>query len=80
MVFNDISCNIDEVLSINPSADVFVFGDFNICHKGSLSYSGWTDRPARIFPSTFWNPENGSKNSILNWVMKLSLIKFPMKL
>ena len=80
MVFNDISCNIDEVLSINPSANVFVFGDFNICHKDSLSYSGWTDRPAGIFPSTFRNPENGSKNSILNWVIKLNLLKFPMKL
>ena len=25
-----------------------------------------------IFPSTFLQPVNGSKNSILNWVMKLS--------
>ena len=28
MVFDSISSNIDEVLSINPSANVFVFGDF----------------------------------------------------
>ena len=33
MVFDSISSNIDEVLSINPSADVFVFGDFNVHHK-----------------------------------------------
>ena len=33
MVFDSISSNIDEVLSINPSANVFVFGDFNIHHK-----------------------------------------------
>ena len=26
-----------------------------------------------IFPSTFLQPVNGSKNSILNWVMKLNL-------
>ena len=31
--FDSISSNIDEVLSINPSANVFVFGDFNIYHK-----------------------------------------------
>ena len=28
-VFDSISSNIDEVLSVNTSADVFVFGDFN---------------------------------------------------
>ena len=28
-VFDSISSNIDEVLSINPSANVFVFGNFN---------------------------------------------------
>ena len=28
-VFDSISSNIDEVLSVNPSANVFVFGDFN---------------------------------------------------
>ena len=29
-VFDSISSNIDEVLSINPSANDFVFGDFNV--------------------------------------------------
>ena len=42
-VFDSISSNIDEVLSINPSA-VFVFGDFNVHHKDWLTYSGGTDR------------------------------------
>ena len=41
-VFNSISSNIDEVLSINPSANVFVFGDFNVHHKDLLTYSGGT--------------------------------------
>ena len=41
--FDSISSNIDEALSINPSPDVFVFGDFNIHHKGWLTYSGGTD-------------------------------------
>ena len=31
-VFDSFSSNIDEVLSINPSANVLVFGDFNIHH------------------------------------------------
>ena len=36
-VFDSISSNIDEVLSINPSANVFVFGDFNVHHKDWLN-------------------------------------------
>ena len=43
MVFDSVSSNIDEVLSINPSANVFVFGDFNVYHKDWLTYSGGTD-------------------------------------
>ena len=30
---------------INPSANVFVFGDFYVHHKDWLAYSGRTDRP-----------------------------------
>ena len=48
MVFDSISSNIDEVLSINSSANVFVFGDFNIHHKDWLTYSGGTDRPGEL--------------------------------
>ena len=47
-VFDSISSNIDEVLSINPSANVIVFGDFNVHHKDWLTYSGRTDRPAEL--------------------------------
>ena len=32
-VFDSISSKIDEVLSINPFANVFVFGNFNVHHK-----------------------------------------------
>ena len=46
-VFDSISSNIDEVLSINPSA-VFVFEDFNVHHKDWLTYSGGTDRPGEL--------------------------------
>ena len=47
-VFDSISSNIDEVQSINPSANVFVFGNFNIHHKDWLIYSGGTDRPGEL--------------------------------
>ena len=47
-VFYSISSNIDEVLSINPSANVFVFGDFNVHHKDWLTYSGGTNRSGEL--------------------------------
>ena len=39
-IFDLISSNIHEVLLIDPSATVFVFGDFNVHHKDWLTYSG----------------------------------------
>ena len=47
-VFESISSNIDEVLSINPSANVFVFADFYVHHKDWLTYSGGTDKPGEL--------------------------------
>ena len=44
MVFDSISSNIDEFLSINPSANVLLFGDFDVQHKNWLTYSGGTDQ------------------------------------
>ena len=43
MIFDAISFNIDKVLSINPCANLFIFGDFNVHHKDWLTYSGGTD-------------------------------------
>ena len=43
-ILYSLSSNIDEVLLINWSANVFVFGDFNIHHKDWLTYSCGTDR------------------------------------
>ena len=48
MVFDSISFNIDEFLSVNPSDNVFVFGDFLVHHKHWLTYSGRTDRSDEI--------------------------------
>ena len=42
-VFDSISSNIDGVLSINPSTNVFFFEDVNFHHKNWQSYSGGTD-------------------------------------
>ena len=58
-VLDSISSNIDKVLSINPSANVFVFGDFNAHHKDSYLISNdltqMVNFPTRIpdcdFPS-----------------------------
>ena len=42
-IFYSISSNLDEVLSINPTA-VFVFGDFSIHRKDWLTYSSGAGR------------------------------------
>ena len=47
-VFDSILSNVDETLLINPSANFFVFGDFNVHHKDWLSYSGGTDWPSKL--------------------------------
>ena len=46
-VFEPISSDT-EVLSINQSANVFVFGDCNMHYKDWLTYSGGTDRPGEL--------------------------------
>ena len=48
-VFDSISSDIDEVLSINSSANMFVFGEFNVHQKDWLTYTGGTDRPGELF-------------------------------
>ena len=47
-VFDSISSDLDEVLSMNPSVNAFVFGDFNVHHKNWLTYSGGTDQPGEL--------------------------------
>ena len=41
-VFDSISSKIDEALLINPSINIFVFGDFNVYHMDWVIYSGGT--------------------------------------
>ena len=47
MVFDYISHNIGSLGQ--PSANVFVFGDFNVHHKNWLTYSSRTDIPDELF-------------------------------
>ena len=47
-VFDSVSSSIDEILSINPSENVFVFGDFNVHHKDWSTYSGRIDRSGEL--------------------------------
>ena len=47
-VFDSISSNLDKVLSIKPSANVFVIRYFNAHHRDWLTYSGGTDRPGKL--------------------------------
>ena len=47
-IFDAISSDIYEILSISPSANAFVFGDFNVHRKDWLTYSGGTDRPGEL--------------------------------
>ena len=41
-VFDSISSTIDEVLLINPSANVFVFRDFNVHYEDWITYYWFT--------------------------------------
>ena len=63
-IFDSISSTIDEVSSINLSANVFVFGDFNIHHKDWLTYSRGTDRPGELC-------YNFSISDDLTWMVNL---------
>ena len=43
MAFDSVSSNLEGLLLIIQSANVFVFGDFNVHPKDWLTYSGRTD-------------------------------------
>ena len=47
--FDSISSNIDKVLSINPSANVFDFAEFNVHHQDWFTYCGGTDRYKELY-------------------------------
>ena len=47
-VFDSVSSNMVDVLTINRYANVFVLADFNVHHKDWLTYSGGTDRSGEL--------------------------------
>ena len=47
-VFDCILSNINQILLINQSANMFVFGDFNAHHKDWLTYSSGMNRPGEL--------------------------------
>ena len=81
LVFDSISSNLDEVLLINPSANVFVFGDFNFHHQGFqkwwgvavggiFSPGGENLRRSDFDQSIFYK----AKNSFL-WILNINMSK-----
>ena len=77
------------MLSINPPANVFVFGDFKAHHKDRLTYSGGTGRPGNsvviisndltqivIFPT--WISDCDS-HSMLFWISFFLLLVFVLQ-
>ena len=93
MVFDSVSSNIDEVLPVNPSANVFLFGDFNVHYVINFSISN--DLTRRLnFPyqipdcdhhsSAFLDIFLSSDTSIcsqwlsLNWEIRVMLSQFPL--
>ena len=68
MVFYSISSNIDEVLSIKPSANVFVFGDFNVHHKEWLTYSGGTDWPGELCYNFSFSNDHTQMVNFPTWI------------
>ena len=68
-VFYSISSNIDAVLLINPSANVFIFRDFSIHHKDWLTNSGGTDQPGELCYNFQWKlPSELFQMTLLRWL------------
>ena len=65
-VFGAILSNIDEILSINPSA--FVCGGFNDHCKDWLKYSGGTDRPGELCYNFSISPDFTQSINFINQI------------
>ena len=66
--FDAISSNINGVLSVNPSAKMFVFGYFNIHHKDCLTYSGRTEWPGALCYNFSISNDHTQMVNFHNWV------------
>ena len=68
MFFDSISLNINEVLSINPSVNVLVSGDFNIHHKDWLTYSGGTEKSGELCYNFSVSNDNTQMVNFPTWI------------
>ena len=50
--FYSISSNIDEVLLVNPTVNMFALRDFYVYHTDLLTYSGGSDRSGELCQMT----------------------------
>ena len=74
-VFDAISSLRDEVVSINTSANMFFFGDFNVHHKDWVTYFGETDRHGEL---CYNNSASNDLTQMLNfptWVPDCDFLK-----
>ena len=60
-----------EVLSINPSASVFLIGTFNVYHKDWLTCSGGTDR--LVNSVTIFLPQN-DLSQMVNFLLRSQIV------
>ena len=67
LVFDSVS-NVDEVLLINPSANMFVFGDCNVHHKDWLTYSGGTERLGELCYNCFISNDLSQIVNFPTWI------------
>ena len=75
-VFDSISSNIDEILSINLSANVFFFGVFSVYQKDWLTYSGDTDRPGEFCYNFSFSNDLTQMVNFPTWIPLLFWIYF----
>ena len=59
--------------SVQVWCDKAILVQFHLSERIWLNRDGFFTIPFKYFPSTFLQPVNSGKNSILNWVMKLNL-------
>ena len=55
-------------MRFSRSANVFVFGDFNVHHKDWLTYSGGTDRPGELCYNFFISNDLTQMVNFSTWI------------
>ena len=74
--FSILSSNINVIPMINPSANVFVSGDFNIHHKDWLTYSGGADRLGELCYNFSISNDLTEMLNFPTWIVILTVLLF----